>query len=29
MNINFKIQHKFSDLIGDKSQLRFDFAIFD
>lgn len=29
MNINFKIQYKFSDLIGDNSQLRFDFAIFD
>ena len=29
MNINFKIQYTFSDLIGDNSQLRFDFAIFD
>ena len=29
MNINFKVQYKFPDLIGDNSQLRFDFAIFD
>ena len=29
MGINFKMQYKFSDLIGDVSQLRFDFAIMD